>query len=133
MIWPLFLEKSLLAGADERQSSIASFRSGSRTVIQRNFQQQDLHHHHEKRLYQQRTVESGTGVVEYPAGGQSLAQDTFWRTWLGTEPSHLKKEATSMINGMSREKPALDLLRCMERAWSLYERIGDIIRKRGVQ
>lgn len=46
---------------------------------------------------------------------------------------HLKKEATSMINGMSREKPALDLLRCIESAWSLYERTGDMMRKRGAQ
>lgn len=38
-----------------------------------------------------------------------------------------------MINGMSREKPALDLFRCIERAWSLYEKIGDKIRKRGAQ
>lgn len=38
-----------------------------------------------------------------------------------------------MINGMSREKPALDLFRYMESAWSLYERMGDMIRKRGAQ
>lgn len=38
-----------------------------------------------------------------------------------------------MISGMSREKPALDLFRYMESAWSLYERMGDRIRKRGAQ
>lgn len=40
-------------------------------------------------------------------------------------------DAMSMIRGMSREKPALDLLRCMAIAWSLYESTGDRIRKMG--
>lgn len=38
-----------------------------------------------------------------------------------------------MISGMSREKPALDLFLYIDSAWSLYERIGDKIKKRGAQ
>lgn len=38
-----------------------------------------------------------------------------------------------MISGMSKEKPALDLFRYMDSAWSLYDRIGDRIKKRGAQ
>ncbi len=44
---------------------------------------------------------------------------------------YLNRDATSMMSGMSREKPALDLVRYMERAWSPYERMGDRIRKIG--
>lgn len=32
---------------------------------------------------------------------------------------------------MSREKPALDLLRCIEIAWSAYDRIGERMRNTG--
>lgn len=36
-----------------------------------------------------------------------------------------------MISGISREKPVLDLFRCIDRAWSLYERMGDMTMKKG--
>jgi len=48
-------------------------------------------------------------------------------------PPYLNSDATSMINGISREKPALDLFRRIEMAWSLYEMMGDRIRKRGAR
>lgn len=38
-----------------------------------------------------------------------------------------------MISGISREKPALVFLRCIEIAWSLYERIGDRTMKIGAR
>jgi hypothetical protein len=47
--------------------------------------------------------------------------------------AHLRREATSMIRGMSREKPALDLFRRMDRAWSLYEKTGDMMRNIGAR
>lgn len=37
-------------------------------------------------------------------------------------------DATSMMRGMSREKPSLDLVRWIERIWSAYEVMGDAIR-----
>lgn len=37
------------------------------------------------------------------------------------------------MSGMSKENPALDLFRCIESAWSLYDRMGDMIRNRGAQ
>jgi len=40
-------------------------------------------------------------------------------------------DATSMINGMSSENPALDFARYIERAWSLYDRTGERIKKMG--
>lgn len=39
--------------------------------------------------------------------------------------SHLRIDATSIMRGMSREKPSLVLDRCMELIWSAYEVIGD--------
>jgi hypothetical protein len=33
---------------------------------------------------------------------------------LGSAMANLSSDATSMIRGMSREKPALDLVRCIE-------------------
>lgn len=38
-----------------------------------------------------------------------------------------------MIRGMSREKPALVFLRCIDIAWSLYEIIGDRTMKIGAR
>ena len=37
------------------------------------------------------------------------------------------------MSGMSREKPALDRARCMDKAWSLYESSGERIRNAGVR
>lgn len=94
---------------------------------------------------QQRAIESCTGVVEYPVKSHSSAQVRIQSRpaafsegpggggWVGCVSPHLKKEATSIISGMSKEKPALDLFRCIEKAWSLYERMGDMIRKIGAQ
>lgn len=42
-------------------------------------------------------------------------------------------DATSIIKGMSSENPALDLFLCMAIAWSLYDKIGDRIRKIGAR
>jgi hypothetical protein len=52
---------------------------------------------------------------------------------LGSAMANLSSDATSMIRGMSREKPALDLVRCIEYAWSLYESTGDKMRNAGVR
>jgi hypothetical protein len=38
-----------------------------------------------------------------------------------------------MMSGISNEKPALDLVRYIEYAWSLYESTGERIRKAGVR
>lgn len=58
--------------------------------------------------------------------------------WKDAQPEpdgapYLSSEATSMMSGMSREKPALDFVRCIEYAWSLYERTGDSTRNTGVR
>jgi len=47
--------------------------------------------------------------------------------------AHLHNDATSMMSGISSEKPALDRFRCIEKAWSLYESIGDMTRNAGVK
>jgi len=49
------------------------------------------------------------------------------------EGADLSRDATSMIKGVSSEKPALDLFRRIAMAWSLYERMGDRIRNDGVR
>lgn len=40
-------------------------------------------------------------------------------------------DATSIIRGMSKEKPALDFVRYIEYPWSLYDSTGDIIKNTG--
>jgi len=40
-------------------------------------------------------------------------------------------DATSIINGMSSEKPALDFVRCIEYVWSAYEVMGEMMMKIG--
>lgn len=54
---------------------------------------------------------------------------SIWR--MVSEAPYLNMDAMSIIRGMSKEKPALDLLRCMDIAWSLYDRTGDKIKKMG--
>jgi len=40
-------------------------------------------------------------------------------------------DATSIINGISRENPALDFVRCIEYIWSAYEVMGETMMKIG--
>ena len=93
-----------------------------------------MHKYHQEGLDKERRIESRTGPVEYPGGQQPS-------TWVPlTAPnalpvgcSHLNMDATSIIRGISNENPALDLFRYIEKAWSLYERMGDVIRKIGAR
>lgn len=52
---------------------------------------------------------------------------------LGRSCTYLKAEATNMISGMSKEKPALDLFLCIEYVWSEYEVRGDTTIKIGAR
>lgn len=45
--------------------------------------------------------------------------------------AYLSIEATSIMRGMSNEKPALDLLLWIAIVWSAYEVIGEIIMNMG--
>jgi hypothetical protein len=45
--------------------------------------------------------------------------------------THLKVDATNIINGISSENPALDFVRCIEYVWSAYEVMGEIMMKIG--
>lgn len=83
-------------------------------MIQSNLQENKLHDYHDNRLYQEGIIESRAGVVEYPASlpNQHIVQVLLL---LGqASVSHLSIEATSMIRGMSKEKPALDFELCIE-------------------
>jgi hypothetical protein len=40
-------------------------------------------------------------------------------------------DATSIINGISSENPALVLFRCIDKIWSAYEVIGERMMNRG--
>lgn len=76
-----------------------------RAVGQGNVQQQDLHDDGEQGLHEQRGAEVRAEPVEDPAcGGQWL----LCRRELAVrgETTHLRMLATSMISGMSSEKPA---------------------------
>lgn len=100
-------------------------------MIERNLEKRHLHAHHDQGLYQQALVESCAGPVEDPIAQHVHVSRMrrIRRTAKGgpagsaTErevenEAHLNRDATSMIRGMSREKPALVLLRCIETAWS---------------
>ena len=105
-------------------------------MVQGYLEQQKLHYDMEEGLDEQRGVESCAGVVEDPVGGPGVSTSEVRGPAVSRRAeqwglSHLKKEATSMMSGMSREKPALDLLRCIATAWSPYERMGEKIRNRG--
>lgn len=82
-------------------------------MIEGNSEQDDLNSDHDDRLYEQTRIELRAGIVEDPVGGQSVCAGE-----AGGGVAHLRKDATSMISGMSSEKPALDRLRCIEMAWS---------------
>ena len=80
-------------------------------MVQRHFEEDHLYANHDQGLDQQGSVVLGTGVVEHSARISAGASRFCKR-------SYLRKDATSMINGMSREKPALDLVLCIEYVWS---------------
>jgi hypothetical protein len=64
-------------------------------------------------LYQEGVVISRAGEIEYPVRG-SACEHVSIGTGRETANTNLSSEATSIIRGMSREKPALDLVRYME-------------------
>lgn len=126
VVWPLN-SKFSFSSACKRIRHISPFRRRARSVIESNLQQNQLNSNHDERLDEQRRVEFRARVVEhsaYPRQHRSL----FARP---NAASYLKTDATSMINGISKEKPALDLVRCMEYVWSAYEVMGEIIMKMG--
>lgn len=86
-------------------------------MIQGYLQQQQLHYYHQEGLYEQCRVEPGARVVEYPALRQVSPESRAIASI--PEAPYLNMDAMSMIKGMSKEKPALDLLRCIDIAWSL--------------
>ncbi len=96
-------------------------------MIEGNFQQNQLDGNHDERLYEQRPVEFCARVVEYSADPRQH-RDLCARS---KAASYLRTDATSIINGISNEKPALDLVLCMEYVWSAYEVMGEMIMKMG--
>lgn len=110
-------------------------------MVEGDLQQDRLHDYHNKSLNEQGIVEARAGPVKYSWGRrcqrrvetfngserevegldgfridmieQCLARCCHWKL------TYLSIEATSMIRGMSREKPALDFVLCMDTAWSV--------------
>lgn len=78
-----------------------------------------MHYDGGKRLYEQGQVEPRTGVVEYP-----VIATRAWSARIPPRQSEVARairggaayliiEDTSMINGISRENPALDFALCI--------------------
>lgn len=59
--------------------------------------------------------------VEDPEEGVLMHEEAGY----GLMKSYLRIEATSIMRGMSREKPSLLFERCIDRIWSAYEVRGD--------
>jgi len=108
-----------------------------RAIIERDFQQDRLHEDHEDRLREERDAIIFAEPVEDPAGKKgallererereresarevaSFPQLLFNRKNTTVLSSYLRIDATSMMRGMSREKPSLDLERWIAMIWS---------------
>lgn len=93
-------------------------------MVEGDFEQHQLYAYHYHRLDEQRRVEPRAGVIEDSARGAAQCQLGPCNLINGIQEAsvgrpYLNIEATSMISGMSRENPALDLLRCIDMTWSL--------------
>ena len=87
-------------------------------MVEGDFKEDELDHNHKQRLRKQAQVILGVRPVKDSAQreSQKVSQCCCRGGGVG---SNLRKEATSIMRGMSREKPALLLDRCMEMIWSL--------------
>ncbi len=83
-------------------------------MVQRDLQQDDLHRDHDDRLDEERIVVFRAGVVEYPAARGRVSRCPSAEEPKQQRQTYLSSEATSIMSGISREKPALDLVRCIE-------------------
>lgn len=99
-------------GASKWDGGFASLGGWRRSVVEGNLQEDDLDHHHDQGLDEQRDVEAGAGVVEYPGSGRG-GQRGHWVQEF-KRATDLHNDATSMMSGISSEKPALDRFRCIE-------------------
>jgi len=102
-------------GTSEGDDAVSTFGGRRGSVVEGNFQQDNLDDDHDERLNEQGDVESCAGVVEYPKrkGVSDLSRGGILDGY-GRPCTDLHSEATSMMRGISNEKPALDLLRCIE-------------------
>lgn len=113
----LHAKQAILRTAGKRQCGLTALGQRRGTVVERNLEEDHLHGHHEERLHEQTYIEARAGpVVDSAIAACQHRRGLVDEAIGGTD---LSKEATSMMRGMSREKPALDLLRCIEMAWSL--------------
>ena len=101
-------------GTSEGDDAVSTFGGRRGSVVEGNFQQDNLDDDHDERLNEQGDVESCAGVVEYPAKRATSSACSKRKRKPNRSISHLHSDATSIINGMSSENPALDLFRCIE-------------------
>jgi hypothetical protein len=88
-----------------------------------------LNRNHDESLYEQRRIESRAWVVEYSAQLKSVKVGSEVRK--SGSAAYFSIDATSIINGISSENPALDFVRCIEYIWSAYEVMGETMMKIG--
>lgn len=84
-------------------------------MVESDLQQDHLHYNHDDGLDQQGIVEVRLGPVEEPGRGE--VSQVPGMLVVGCR-NYFKMDATSMMSGMSRENPALDLFLCIDNAWS---------------
>lgn len=81
-----------------------------RTVVESDLQQHRLDENHENGLSEKRKTVKGPEPIKDSAMYRQLR----WLRIHAIAPPHFRIDATSMIRGMSREKPSLVLERCIE-------------------
>ncbi len=100
-------------------------------MVERDLQEDELYENHKESLDKKGRVEVRARVVEDPVRPASVNKSTLsislsshhtgeaGRASDPADGAHLNIDATSIIKGMSRENPALDFDRYMDKAWSL--------------
>lgn len=107
----------------------AALRPRRRTIIQGNLEQHHLDSNHDDRLYQQRNRIVIAEPEVHPIRRKSTSSSPRDRIPVGEHPSaYLRIEASSMIRGISSEKPADVRVRWMLRIWSAYDVTGEVTR-----
>jgi hypothetical protein len=95
---------------------------------ERNVQYKQLDQYRDTSLDEKRKVVAGSKPVE---DSGSLLVVHFRDGISSRSAAHFAIEATSMISGTSREKPADDRFLFIDHIWSAYEVTGEVMRKRG--
>jgi hypothetical protein len=86
-------------------------------MVKGDFQENKLNYDIDTGLYKQCKVVFRSGIIKYSTDS-SQHKHSLDQCEPDSSNPHLNIEATNMISGISREKPALDFTRRIDIAWS---------------